>query len=72
MILSPLQTRTFLQEEPLLLQHKLSLDPENPIPRDATGAEVKEQVINFMKNIVFEQDTLANARNFTPGDLEPT
>lgn len=34
-------------------------DPENPVPRDATPAEVKQQVIQFLKGVVHAQERRA-------------
>lgn len=47
-------------------------DPENPVPRNATATEVKAQIINFIKNVVFAEEAKANKLAFVPEPLEPT
>ena len=31
-------------------------DPEKPVPRNATGAEVKASLIQYIKQVVFDQE----------------
>ncbi len=48
-------------------------DPDNPVPRDATGEEVKQAVIQYIKQVVFTQERRAarQAADATVPDLNP-
>jgi len=47
-------------------------DPENPVPRDATGAEVKQQVIQYIKRITQAQEMKVKRDALTVSDLNPS
>ena len=49
-------------------------DPDNPVPRDATQAEVKASVINYIRQTVYGQErktAMAAAQSGIP-DIDPT
>lgn len=47
-------------------------DPANPVPRDATGAEVKQQVIQYIKRITQAQELKVKRDALTVSDLNPS
>ena len=47
-------------------------DPENPVPRDANMAEVKQQVAQFLKSVVFAQERQAAINAITLEAMEPS
>lgn len=48
-------------------------DPENPVPRNATGPEVKAAVIQYIKQVVFAQERNAarQAADESVPDIDP-
>ena len=47
-------------------------DPENPVPRNATEEEVRQQIIQFIKGIVFAQERQAAINAIALSALDPT
>ena len=47
-------------------------DPENPVPRDATQEEVRQQIIQFIKGVVFGQERKTAIDAISLSDLDPT
>ncbi len=47
-------------------------DPENPVPRDATGAEVKQTMIRLFKQYVQEYELQEKRNSQTVADFKPT
>ena len=47
-------------------------DPQNPVPRNATTEEVRQQIIQFIKGIVFAQERQAAVNAISLDDLNPT
>ena len=47
-------------------------DPENPVPRDATGAEIKAATINWIKQVVYGQERKAAQAAISVPDIDPT
>ena len=47
-------------------------DPENPVPRNATEEEVRQQIIQFIKGVVFAQERQAAINAIALDALDPT
>ena len=47
-------------------------DPENPVPRNATEEEVRQQIIQFIKGVVFAQERQAAINAIALSALDPT
>ena len=47
-------------------------EPENPVPRNATEEEVRQQIIQFIKGIVFAQERQAAINAIALDELNPT
>jgi len=47
-------------------------DPLNPVPRNATGAEVKQALINHLKRVVSVQERRTSIDAVIVPDLDPT
>ena len=47
-------------------------DPENPVPRDATTEEVRQQIIQFIKGVVYAQERKIAVDTIALAELNPT
>ena len=46
-------------------------DPDNPVPRNATGAEVKAALIQYIKQVVFDQERKALVEAVSVPSIDP-